>query len=453
MSRRRLGRAAVALACASAAALATSAPAFADETAVGLSTDSPSSLVTFPVTNPGSAQTSSISFPMGAMDTNLVGLDYRPRSNQLYAHGSLGTLYVLNPPATPGGPFTAVQVSPGLGAFPAGADTGLDFNPMADAIRVVNENDENYRFNPLNGNGGAGTAAGGKDAALNPGDPNVVAAGYTNNFDGTTSTELFDIDSGSDVLLRQNPPNAGTLELRGMLGVNATDNAGLDVAQGSRIAYAALELAGTPGSSTLHTINLANGAATPVGAIGGGKVIESLSVVPASVIAFAVDSSAVSESGAQAQVAVVRSGPENRTATVDYSSSGGGPSGTLTFDPGQTTKLISVPVTDDSSDGPDRTVTLTLSNAGSNALIGAQGTTTLTIVDDDDRPVSPPAKPKAVDSALKLGRRALDRATLRLDGSGRGRGRLELSRADRKALARALARGKARSLTLKVRVR
>jgi hypothetical protein len=170
MSRRRLGRASVALACASAAALSISAPAFADETAVGLSTDSPSSLVTFPVTNPGSAQTSPISFPIGAMDTNLVGLDYRPRSNQLYARGSLGTLYVLNPPATPGRPFTAVQVSPGLGAFPAGADTGLDFNPMADAVRVVNENDENYRFNPLNGNGGAGTAAGGKDAA-EPGRP------------------------------------------------------------------------------------------------------------------------------------------------------------------------------------------------------------------------------------------------------------------------------------------
>ncbi|MGH2716469.1 MAG: DUF4394 domain-containing protein [Thermoleophilaceae bacterium] len=453
MSRRPLKRAAVALACASAAALATSAPALADETAVGLSTDSPSSLVTFPVTNPSSAQTASITFPMGAMDTNLVGLDYRPRSNQLYAYGSLGTLYVLNPPATPGGAFAAVQVSAGLGAFPAAADTGLDFNPMADAIRVVNENDENYRFNPLNGNGGAGTAAGGRDSNLNPGDPNVVAAGYTNDFDGTTSTELFDIDSGSDVLFKQNPPNAGTLELRGMLGVNTTDNAGLDVAQGSKVAYAALELAGSPGSSTLHTINLANGAATPVGAIGGGEVIESLSVVPASVIAFAVGASAVSESGGQAQIAVVRSGPENRTATVDYSSSGGGPSGTLTFEPGQTTKLITVPVSDDAGDGADRQIALTLANPGANALVGARDATTLTIVDDDDRPVSPPAKPKSVDAALKLGRHLLDRARLRLDDGSKGRGTLELSRSDRRALARALARGKAGSLTLKVRVR
>ena len=53
MSRRHLRRVAVALACASAAATATAAPALADETAVGLSTDSPSSLVTFDVNDPG----------------------------------------------------------------------------------------------------------------------------------------------------------------------------------------------------------------------------------------------------------------------------------------------------------------------------------------------------------------------------------------------------------------
>ena len=263
MSRRHLKRVAVALACASAAATATAAPALADETAVGLSTDSPSSLVTFGVTTPGSAQTAAITFPMAATDTDLVGLDYRPRSNQLYAYGRLGTLYVLTPPAMAGGAWTAVQVSGGLGAFPAASDTGLDVNPAADAVRVVNEANENYRFNPLNGNGGAGTAAGGKDSALNPGDPNVVAAAYTNNFDGTPATELFDIDSGSDMLFRQNPPNSGTLEPRGMLGVNTTDNAGFDIAQGSKVAYAALELAGTPGSSMLHTVNLANGRPPP----------------------------------------------------------------------------------------------------------------------------------------------------------------------------------------------
>jgi hypothetical protein len=73
---------------------------------VGLSTDSPSSLVTFGVNTPGSAQTAAITFPMAATDTDLVGLDYRPRSNQLYAYGRTGTLHVLTPPAMAGGAWT-----------------------------------------------------------------------------------------------------------------------------------------------------------------------------------------------------------------------------------------------------------------------------------------------------------------------------------------------------------
>jgi Domain of unknown function (DUF4394)/Calx-beta domain len=448
---------AVALACATAWALAAAAPGMAAETAVGLTTDSPSTLVTFPVTDPGSAQTAAITFPGGALDTNLIGLDHRPRSNQLYAYGSLGTLYVLNPPSMGGAPWTAVQVSAGLGAFPGGADTGLDVNPAADAIRVVNEANENYRFNPLNGNGGAGTAAGGKDAALNPGDPNVVAAGYTNNFDGTPTTELFDIDSGADMLFRQNPPNAGTLEPRGMLGVDTTDNAGFDVAQGSRIAYAAFELAGSPGSSRLHTVNLANGAATAVGTIGGGKVVESLSLVPASVLGFAVARSAASERSGQAEVAVVRSGPENRTATVDYASSNGTTGGTLTFAPGETIKTIAVPVADDGRDEADEDVTLTLSNAGPNALVGGLGSATLTVVDDDDRPVPPgqskPRKPKRVSSAVVLRGSVVARTGIRLDGNGRGRAKLRVTRAGRRALVRALSTGRRPGLALKVRVR
>lgn len=449
---------AAALGSAAALALAGAAPSMAAETAVGLTTDGPSSLVTFPLTDPGSAQTASIAFPAAATDTDLVGIDYRPRSNQLYAYGSLGTLYVLNPPATAGGAWTAVQVSGGLGAFPAGSDTGLDVNPAADAVRVVAETNQNYRFNPLNGNGGAGTAAGGRDADLNPGDPNVVAAGYTNNFDGTPTTELFDIDSASDMLLRQNPPNNGTLEPRGMLGVNTTDNAGFDIAQGSKTAYASFEPAGSPGSSRLYKVSLATGAASPVGAIGGGKVVESLSVVPASVIAFPVDRWAVRENAGQAQVAVVRSGPENRSATVDYATSDNSAGGTLTFDPGQTTKVISVPVADDARDGTDRAVTLTLSNAGANAIVGGQGSATLTVVDDDDAPATAPMpsrpRPDSVSVGLRLGRTVLSRGRDDdLTDAGAGRIRLDLSRKSRRALARALRNGSLRSLSLRVGVR
>lgn len=447
MSGRNFRKAALALSCASAAALTAAPAAMAGETAVGLTDTVPSTLVTFPVAQPGSTATAGITFPAGtsALDQDLVGLDYRPRSNQLYAYGLGGSLFVLTPPVAPATTWTAVLVSDGIGIFPP-ADTGLDFNPAADAIRVVNEADQNYRFNPLNGSGGAGTAAGGRDTDLNPGTPSVVAAGYTNNFDGTTSTELFDIDAGSDMLFRQNPPNAGTLEPRGMLGVDTTETAGLDIAQGSTIAYAALDPAGAA-ESALYTINLANGAATAVGDIGGTDAIESLSVVPASVISFAVGASSVSESSGQAQIAVVRSGPENRAATVDYSSTNGGPSGTLTFAPGQTTQTITVPVTANATDEADRQIALTLGNAGANAIVGGVGATTLSVLDDDDK------KASRITGGLRLSKRLLDRGSANLTSTGGGRVTFKLSKADRRALARALRRGKGRSLTLRVRVR
>ncbi|MEJ7701367.1 MAG: DUF4394 domain-containing protein [Pyrinomonadaceae bacterium] len=59
----------------------------------------------------------------------------------------------------------------------------------------------------------------GTDTNLNPGTPAVTATAYTNNFAGATTTTQYDIDTGSDRLLIQNPPNNGTLVDVGALGV------------------------------------------------------------------------------------------------------------------------------------------------------------------------------------------------------------------------------------------
>ena len=81
------------------------------------------------------------------------------------------------------------------------------------------------------------------------------------------------------------------------------------------------------------------------------------------------------------------------TVTVDYATSNGtatagsdytATSGTLTFNPGDITKTVSVPVLNDAIDDGGETVTLTLSNA-SNARI-ADGTATGTIANSDPIP-------------------------------------------------------------------
>ena len=74
------------------------------------------------------------------------------------------------------------------------------------------------------------------------------------------------------------------------------------------------------------------------------------------------------------------------TVTVDYATSDGtatagadytATSGTLTFDPGETTQTVSVPVLDDAVDDPGETMTLTLSNAVNAQIADATATGTI----------------------------------------------------------------------------
>jgi Domain of unknown function (DUF4394) len=158
---------------------------------------------------------------------------------------------------------------------PNGSAFGIDFNPTVDRLRIVSNNEQNMRWNPVSGtivDGDAGMAGVQPDTSLAPaGD--VVAAAYTNNdLDGATATTLFGIDSGTDALVGIGGPNGapspnlGAVTTIGALGVDTSDRAGLDVPFGaSTTAFASLTVGGV---SQLYSVNLAAGAATLVGAIG-----------------------------------------------------------------------------------------------------------------------------------------------------------------------------------------
>ena len=115
----------------------------------------------------------------------------------------------------------------------SGTSFGVDFNPTVDRIRIVSDADQNLRVNPNNGV----TII---DGNLNPGNPNVAGAGYTNTFFGaSTTTTLYVLDSSIDDLLIQNPPNSGVLTSVGDLGVDFNDLVGFDIVGGSS-AFASL---------------------------------------------------------------------------------------------------------------------------------------------------------------------------------------------------------------------
>ncbi len=197
---------------------------------------------------------------------NLIGIDFRPATGQLFGLGSNSRIYVINT-------FTGVATFVGTLTTPLlGSNFGFDFNPVPDRIRITSDAEQNLRANPNDGtnvvDGTLAYAVGDPNFGANP---NVVASGYTNSFAGTTSTTLYNIDSNLDILVSQNPPNNGTLNTIGSLGVNSSGVVGLDITPGNNTAFAAIQTEGSS-SSGLYFINLSTGAASLIGTIGGPLV-------------------------------------------------------------------------------------------------------------------------------------------------------------------------------------
>lgn len=198
-----------------------------------------------------------------AEGTTLVGIDVRPSTGVLYALGSDGQLYAVNRSTG-----TADRVGSPIADFDASEGVGFDFNPVADALRVITA-DRNYRLNATTGAVvGEGPADSGTPGPLAyaAGDPNegatpsASAAAYTNSVRGLplpSETALFDLDTEADALVRQNPANAGTLLTIGSLLLDATGVNGFDVSpDADQAAYAVLT---TEHGQGLYVVNLATG--------------------------------------------------------------------------------------------------------------------------------------------------------------------------------------------------
>lgn len=259
----------------------------AAQTAYGITLDLTQnySLVTFQVTAPGTF-TATAAITGLASGQALVGIDSRPATGQLFALGYNATaatgnaqLYTLS---------TAGVLTPvgGVQTLALGDDAtriGFDFNPTVDRIRVVSKNGGNYRLNPITG----GIAATDTNLAYATTDanagqtPGVGAAAYTNSYIGSTATTLYDLDETAGRLVRQDPPNNGTLNTVGALGLTtvttATEIRGSDIdiyfnpTTGQNVAYLAvstLTIIPLSVSSQLYTVNLTTGATTAVGQLG-----------------------------------------------------------------------------------------------------------------------------------------------------------------------------------------
>lgn len=197
-------------------------------------------------------------------DAPIAGIDVRPADGQLYALTYSGAVFTIDPATG------AATRKSQLRKPPPANGAVVDFNPVANRLRIIGFDGINLRANVDDG-----TVTTDKPLNIAGGEtPRVIAGAYTNSKAGATETTLFDIDASGN-FLRQAPPNDGVLNKVGALGAapaviafdivtTDTGNAGLAIAGGA-----------------LHQINLETGAATSQGALRGVRgTVRDIAILP-----------------------------------------------------------------------------------------------------------------------------------------------------------------------------
>jgi len=201
----------------------------------------------------------------------VVGIDVRPADGMLYAVTVDGTVYTVDSAGK------ATMKSKLETMLKPGTWATVDFNPVADRLRIIGNDGMNLRANVDDGKVTTDGALKFAETDMHKGEkPNVVAGAYINSVKGAKETALYDIDGTIGGLLKQAPPNDGVLGAVGKLGVKA-DMAAFDIwSDGSK--NEAWLMVG----DSLHSVDLATGKAGPAIKIEGVKgQIRDIAILPA----------------------------------------------------------------------------------------------------------------------------------------------------------------------------
>ncbi|MGB3786560.1 MAG: DUF4394 domain-containing protein, partial [Phormidesmis sp.] len=205
------------------------------------------------------AQDMTASIAIRGLDGLLIGIDTRPADGLIYGLTNRQKIYTIDPDTGASTFVSELDTS-----FDAGKVSGFDFNPMADRLRLVGENKQDFRVNVDTGEVIVdGRIAYASDDPNRLRNPRVTAAAYTNAIADAETTVLYNIDTGNNTLVRQEPPDEGTLRTVGPLGVGFRAAGGFDIvssASGENTGFAI-------SNNTLYSINLETGAATSLGSV------------------------------------------------------------------------------------------------------------------------------------------------------------------------------------------
>jgi hypothetical protein len=325
----------------------------------------------------------------------VLGIDTRPADAKLYALTSLANfstprIFTIDP--NTGAATLVTALTDGVNPFTqlSGTDFAIDFNPQADRLRVVSDTGQNLRINVDTGVVIIDTPLAYATPLAQA--PHVNAIAYNNNFAGTASTRLFDVDDANFRIAEQLPPNNGTLVNPIEFGVPNAAHPGFDIApDGTGYIAGKHTVPGSPQEYILAILDPLTAAGDSRGPIGDGSIaIRDIAITTS--LTFSKTLYSIAEDGANATITVVRNGFLNIPMTAQFSTvsdtaSAGNDyttaTGVLSFNAGEVSKTFQVPIKNDGFSEGDEFVGLLLSNVTGPAVLGPPASARLRISAND----------------------------------------------------------------------
>lgn len=205
---------------------------------------------------------------------NLVGVDVRPADGMLYGVTAAGDIVTIDVKTG-----AATKKSTLSEKLAAGAKVTVDFNPMADRLRIMTDAGVSLRVNVDDGKATVDGSHKFAETDMHKGEkPNVVAGAYTNSLVGKKAekTELFNIDATIPALVKQAPPNDGVLNAIGKIGVKPSGAVAFEIAASADGKNAGWLLTG----GELYSVDLTTGATKKAGAIEGAAEATDIAWLP-----------------------------------------------------------------------------------------------------------------------------------------------------------------------------
>jgi len=190
----------------------------------------------------------------------ITGIDVRPADGWVYGLTNDGWIVTIDPKSG-----QATQKSKMSEMLKPGVIATVDFNPVADRLRVMGSDGTSLRVNVDDGKATVDGSHKFKDGDPNAGKtPKVVAGAYSNAFKGTQTTGLYNIDATTNSLVTQAPPNDGVLNTVGPLGMSVNGAVAFNIVTVGERNDAWLVTGGS-----LYAVDLKTGKATMAGRIEG----------------------------------------------------------------------------------------------------------------------------------------------------------------------------------------